>query len=93
MQHDHLCLPPTFAFDASRRSLRVKPSSLPMPRVSAKCTPIWMEEKRKREGAVAMTILMLPAAPTAAKNIWQVKHQQGIRTDVCGLSVMQLMHP
>lgn len=39
-----------------------------------------MEEKRKREGAVAMTILMLPAAPTAAKNIWQVKHQQSIRT-------------
>ena len=82
MKHDHKCSPPTFAFDASSRSLRLKPSSLPMPRVRAKCIPICMEEKRKREGAVAMTILMLPAAPTAAKKIWQVKHQQCIRPHV-----------
>ena len=82
MQHGE-SLPPTLAFDANSKSLRENPSSLPMPRVRAKCTPIWMEEKRKREGAVAMTILMLPAAPTAAKNIWQVKHQPGIRI-YCG---------
>ena len=69
------CIPPTLAFDASRRSLLLKPSSLPMPRVRPRCTPIWMDENRNREGAVAMTILMLPAAPTAAKNIWQVKQQ------------------
>jgi hypothetical protein len=66
-------LPPTLAFDASKRSLRWNPNSLPMPKVMAKWMLIWIVEKRKREGAVRMTILMLPAAPTAAKKIWYTK--------------------
>lgn len=67
-------LPPTLAFDASKRSLRWNPNSLPTPRVMAKWMLIWIVEKRKREGAVRMTIWMLPAAPTAAKKIWYTKH-------------------
>ena len=39
-----------------------------------------MEEKRKSEGAVWMTVLMLPAAPTAAKKICQV-NQQKLRSE------------
>ena len=66
-------LPPTLAFDASKRSLRWNPNSLPTPKVMAKWMLIWIVEKRKREGAVRMTILMLPAAPTAAKKIWYTK--------------------
>ena len=62
-------LPPTLAFDASKRSLRWNPNSLPTPKVMAKWMLIWIVEKRKREGAVHITILMLPAAPTAAKKI------------------------
>lgn len=35
----------------------------------AKCVAIWMKQNTKRDGAVLMTMLTEPAAPTVAKNL------------------------
>jgi hypothetical protein len=60
--------PPTFAFDASSRSRRPKPNTVPTPSTMPRCTDIWTSEKRKSDGAVASTAATLPLAPTVAKN-------------------------
>lgn len=57
-------VPPTLALLASSTSRRVKPKSLPRPRIMAKCTPICSRQNTKSEGAVRTTAATLPLAPT-----------------------------
>lgn len=60
--------PPTFAFDAISNDLRSKRSNFPKPRMIARWTAIWTRENKKMLGAVVITLLMLPFAPTTVKN-------------------------
>ena len=46
----------------------------PTPRMMAKCVAIWMKQNIKRDGAVLMTMLTDPAAPTVAKNLRTERH-------------------
>ena len=40
----------------------------------AKCVAIWMKQNTNRDGAVLMTMLTDPAAPTVAKNLRTERH-------------------
>ncbi|GER51033.1 protein kinase superfamily protein [Striga asiatica] len=60
--------PPTFAFDASSKSLSSKPNIFPSPSMIARWTPIWTRANKKILGAVVITFRMFPLAPTTAKN-------------------------
>mmetsp|Transcript_14421 Transcript_14421/g.45089 ORF Transcript_14421/g.45089 Transcript_14421/m.45089 type:complete len:235 (-) Transcript_14421:310-1014(-) len=61
--------PPTLALDASSTSRFRRPSSLPSPSASNRCTAICTKQKANSAGALVSTAATLPAAaPMAAKN-------------------------
>lgn len=62
--------PPTLAFDAIRSNFCSNPSSLPSPRIMARCTAIWTEANAKMPGVVLITFQILPFAPTTAKKTY-----------------------
>jgi len=84
--------PPTFALEAIRSNFWSSPSSLPNPRIRARCTDNWMKANAKMPGVVLMTFEMLPVAPTTVKNTWclhGVKDQETISLQVMSRELIQ----